>query len=75
MASTAREAFGADVGVGISAPRVVDDAGDTATELDVAVETPDTQRVDTMRFFGTGERARSYAVIAAVHRVRLAVGG
>jgi nicotinamide mononucleotide (NMN) deamidase PncC len=73
MAGMARTAFRADVGVGVSAGRVVDDAGDTATELDVAIITPERDTVDTMRFFGTGERARSYAVIAAIHRLRLAI--
>jgi nicotinamide-nucleotide amidase len=73
MAEAARAGFAADVGLGISAPRVVDDAGDFATELDVAIHTPEGSTVETMRFFGTGERARAYAVIAAVHRLRLAV--
>lgn len=73
MAQTARDTFGADVGVGISPPRVVEDAGDSATELDIAIETPDRLTVESMRFLGTGERARSYAVIAAIHRLRLAI--
>ncbi len=73
MAREAAARFEADVGLGVSAPSIVDDSGDVATEVDIAVSGPEESAVDTMRFFGTGERARAYAVIAAIHTLRKAL--
>jgi nicotinamide-nucleotide amidase len=73
LAKRARSDFSADVGLGVSSPRVKDDAGDTATELTIAVVTDDHDEIREMRFFGVGERARSYAVIAALHVLRQSI--
>lgn len=73
LAERARADFTADVGVGVAAAEIVDDAGQVASVIVFAVSTPDSTKERTMRFFGTGERANSYAVIAALHLLRLAV--
>jgi nicotinamide-nucleotide amidase len=73
LAARAIEQFRSDVGVGVSPPRPVDDSGDMATEVTFAISTPTANTIESMRFFGTGERARSYAVIAAVHHLRIAL--
>jgi nicotinamide-nucleotide amidase len=75
LAERARSGFAADVGVGIAATEVVDDAGQPASLITFAVATPDETRERTMRFFGTGERAVSYAVGAALHLLRLGASG
>lgn len=75
LAERARAAFGADVGVGVSESEVVEDSGDTASVLTLAVVTPETTTGDRMRFLGTGERARAYATIAALHHLRLGLAG
>lgn len=71
LAKHAATAFDANVGVGISVPAIVEDAGDLATEIEVAVATPVSTSSNEMRFFGIGERARAYAAIAALHRLRI----
>lgn len=75
LARRARDAYGADAVLGVSPSRVVDDAGHEASELTFTVSTPEGSRSRDMRFFGTGERARSYAVIAALHLLRLGLAG
>lgn len=75
LAYRAREAFDAEVGIGISNPEVVDDSGQPASIFTISVVTPDGAEDRAMRFFGTGEHARSYAVIAALHLLRLALAG
>jgi nicotinamide-nucleotide amidase len=75
LARRAREAHGAAVGVGVGAPRVVEDAGQRASLIAIAVVTPEGEDTRELRFFGTGERARAYAVDAAHHLLRLAVAG
>jgi nicotinamide-nucleotide amidase len=72
-AERARSTFGSDIGLGVSTPRVRDDAGDAATEMTFAVVTDTGQEIREMRFFGVGERARSYAVIAALHVLRQSI--
>lgn len=71
----ARVTFGADLGLGISDAAVVDDAGQQATVMTFAVATPERSGEREMQFFGTGERAESYAAIAALHHLRLALMG
>lgn len=71
----ARAAFAADVGLGVSDVVVVDDAGGQASVITFAVVTDERTAQREMRFFGTGERARSYAVIAGLHHLRLALSG
>jgi hypothetical protein len=61
--------------VGISFPEVVEDAGHLASIITFAVATPEGTRERQMRFFGTGERAVSYAAGAALHLLRLAAAG
>jgi nicotinamide mononucleotide (NMN) deamidase PncC len=73
LAVSARTGFGADVGLGISQGRLVDDAGEKATLVTIAVSDAGGTHADEMRFFGTGERARSYAAIAALHTLRRAL--
>jgi nicotinamide-nucleotide amidase len=75
LARLARTGFGAEVGLGISELRIVEDAGEQATELTFAVVTPGGEGAETMRFFGVGERARSYAVIAALHLLHRSLAG
>ncbi len=70
LARRAVAVFGAEIGLGVSEPRIVEDSGEQATEVTFAVVTPDGETSRDMRFFGTGERARSYAVIAALHVLR-----
>lgn len=73
LARQAAAAFAVDVGLGVSEARVVEDSGEEATEVTFAVVTRDGDTTRDMRFFGTGERARSYAVIAALHVLRQAL--
>jgi hypothetical protein len=73
LARQAAAAFAVDIGLGVSEARVVEDSGEKATEVTFAVVTPDGDTTRDMRFFGTGERARSYAVIAALHVLRQAL--
>jgi len=73
LADRAMAAFGADIGVGVSGAVVVDDTGEQASEITFAIAGPSGSQSSTMRFFGTGERARSYAVIAALHVLRKAL--
>jgi nicotinamide-nucleotide amidase len=75
LADRARTGFAADVGVGVSSAEVVDDAGHLASVVTFVVATPDGTRERRMRLFGTGERAVSYAVGAALHLLRLGVQG
>ncbi len=75
LAARARSEFAADAGVGIAAAEVVDDAGQAASLITFAVSTPDESRERQMRFFGTGERAVSYAAGAALHLLRLGTSG
>ena len=75
LAAAAAKDFDAEVGVGVAAPEVVEDAGHPASIFPIAVVTPEGAETREMRFFGTGERARAYAVIAAQHLLRLAVAG
>lgn len=75
LAAAAAKEFDAEVGLGIAAPGVVDDAGHAASIFPIAVATPEGSETHDMRFFGTGERARAYAVIAGHHLLRLAVAG
>lgn len=75
LAERARSGSGADVGVGIAAVEVVDDAGQPASLITFAVATPEATRERQMRFFGTGERAVSYAAGAALHVLRLGASG
>jgi nicotinamide-nucleotide amidase len=75
LAQGARTAFGAGVGLGISEARLVDDSGEQATLVTVAVSGVAGAEEREMRFFGTGERARSYAAIAALHTLRRALAG
>jgi nicotinamide-nucleotide amidase len=70
LARRAASVFGAEIGLGVSEPRIVEDSGEQATEVTFAVVTPDGETSRDMRFFGTGERARSYAAIAALHVLR-----
>lgn len=74
-AERARVTFGADLGLGVSDATVVDDAGQQATVMTFAVATPERSGDREVRFFGTGERAESYAAIAALHHLRLALMG
>ena len=73
LATRARSAFDADVGLGVAAAQVVDDSGRTASLITFAVSTPLDTRERLMRFFGTGEHARSYATGAALHLLRLGI--
>lgn len=75
LARRARDEFAADVGVGVAAAEVVEDAGDQATILTVAIVTPEAAGTRQLRFLGTGERARAYAVGTVHHLLRLAVSG
>ncbi len=75
LALRALEAFGADVGLGVSAAEVVDDSGRPASLITFAVATPLETREREMRFFGAGEHARSYATSAALHLLRLGISG
>lgn len=72
-AQRARSTFESDIGLGVSTPRIRDDAGDPATEMTFAVVTDNGEEIREMRFFGVGERARSYAVIAALHVLRQSI--
>lgn len=73
LARRAKAVFDVKIGLGISEPRISEDAGEQVTEMTFAVATPDGEDSHDMRFFGTGERARSYAVIAALHVLRQAL--
>lgn len=75
LTELARSTFTAEVGVGIGAAAVVEDAGQVASVVDFEIVTPEDRRARSMRFFGTGERAASYARIAALHLLRLAIVG
>lgn len=74
LARGAVETFRADVGIGVGH---VEDGGDggSATSLTVAVMTPQTERVRTVRVLGDRERARTHAASSAIHTARLAVAG
>ena len=75
LAEQAKDLFGADVGVGVSGATVTEDAGSEATLMTFAVSTPDRSEERQMRFFGSGERARSHASLAALHLLRLGLSG
>lgn len=75
LAERALDTFGSAVGVGVSAPELVDDSGQLASVFSICVITPEQSTTRKMRLFGTGERARSYAVMATHHLLRLAVSG
>ncbi len=75
LADRARAELGAEVGLGIADALVVDDGGRPATLVSFAVITPEGGRERQMRFFGTGEHARSYATGAALHLLRLGLSG
>ncbi len=62
LAERARTDFTGEVGVGVARPTVVEDSGQQASIFTVCVVTPDGAYTRTLRFFGTGERARAYAV-------------
>lgn len=74
LAHLARRQFGADVGLGVSAARLVEDSGQQASEVTIAVVTDDGTHQREMRFFGTGEQAWSYATSAALHVLRQHLG-
>jgi nicotinamide-nucleotide amidase len=74
LAHLARNQFGADVGLGVSAARLVEDSGQQASEVTIAVVTGDGTHQRDMRFFGTGEQAWSYATSAALHVLRQHLG-
>jgi len=75
LARRARDVFGGDIGLGVSDAEVVEDSGHPASLITFAVVTQSEERWRRMRFFGVGERAQSYAVMAALHHLRLAVEG
>ena len=75
LARRARDEFAADVGLGVASADVVDDSGEFASVIPMALATPHDARQREMRFFGVGERAQSYAAIAALHLLRLGVAG
>jgi nicotinamide-nucleotide amidase len=74
LAHLARGQFGADVGLGVSAARLLEDSGQQASEVTIAVGTGDGTHQREMRFFGTGEQAWSYATSAALHVLRQHLG-
>jgi nicotinamide mononucleotide (NMN) deamidase PncC len=74
LAHLARREFGADVGLGVSTARLVEDSGQQASEVTIAVVTDDGTHQREMRFFGTGEQAWSYATSAALHVLRQRLG-
>ncbi len=75
LARRAAAELGAEAGLGIAAAEVVDDEGRPASLVSFAVVTPAGSGERQMRFFGTGEHARSYASGAALHLLRLGLSG
>lgn len=75
MASGARGLLGADVAVSVTGSAGPEPLEKPEGTIVVGVSTPDQTMAREMRMVGDRERARSYAVTAALHHTRLALIG
>ncbi|MBT8212356.1 MAG: competence/damage-inducible protein A [Acidimicrobiia bacterium] len=73
MARGAAAALGADVVVAVTGSAGPDVLEQAAGTMVVAVRTPETETVRTLRMPGDRERVRTYTTTAALHLVRLAL--
>ncbi len=75
MARGGARALGVDVCVAVTGSAGPDPQEQDPGTMILAVRTPESARARTMRLPGDRERVRAYATTAALHLVRLAVGG